>query len=165
MTIQPMEPRHWPRVRAIYIEGILTGNATFEGSAPEWDEWDARHHSHSRLVAIDEDGIAGWAALSPVSVRHVYRGVAEVSIYIAESARGKGVGRRLLERLIETSEENGIWTLQASIFPENDASLRLHHRAGFRMVGERERIACLAGRWRSTIQLERRSSVVGIAPC
>ena len=162
MMIEPLEPHHWPEVRAIYGEGIATGNATFEENAPEWDTWNRKHHAHSRLVAIDGDSLAGWAALSPVSVRHVYRGVAEVSIYIAQGARGKGVGRALLQRLIEVSEENGIWTLQAAIFPENEASLRLHHGAGFRTLGERERIGCLKGRWRSTVQLERRSKVVGV---
>ena len=144
------------------MEGIATGNATFEENAPDWETWDARHHAHSRLVALDSEGVAGWAAISPVSVRHVYRGVAEVSIYIAARARGRGIGRVLLNSLIQVSEAGGIWTLQASIFPENEASIRLHRKAGFRILGERERIGCLAGQWRSTVQLERRSSIVGI---
>jgi len=163
MKPEPLEPRHWPEVRAIYLEGIATGNATFEETAPDWDTWNAKHHAHSRLVAIDEQGLAGWAAISPVSARHVYRGVAEVSVYVAQRAWGQGVGRALLESVIEASEAAGIWTLQAAIFPENEASLRLHHRAGFRTLGQRERIGFLKDRWRSTVQLERRSRKVGIA--
>lgn len=153
-----MKPSDWPAVRAIYEEGIATGNATFEISAPEWSEWDARHLTHSRLVARQGCAIAGWAALSPVSSRPVYRGVAEVSIYVAERARGRGIGRTLLAALIGESEQHGIWTLQAGIFPENTASIELHQRCGFRIVGRRERIGQTAdGRWRDTILLERRS--------
>jgi phosphinothricin acetyltransferase len=165
MTLAPLEPSHWPEVRAIYLEGIATGNATFETAAPDWEQWNAKHHPHSRLVAIDETGaVTGWAAISPVSARHVYRGVAEVSVYIAERARGRGVGRALIDRLIVSSEAAGIWTLQSAIFPENQASIRLHQTAGFRIIGERERVGCLAGRWRSTVLMERRSSTIGIAP-
>ena len=160
MHIEPLKPEHWPAVRSIYLEGIATGQATFEQDAPEWERWDANHHAHSRLVAIDDGGVSGWAALSPVSARHVYRGVAEVTIYIAERARGRGVGRALMSALIESSEAAGVWTLQSSIFPENEASIRLHRSAGFRVVGERKRIGYLAGAWRTTVLMERRSEVI-----
>ncbi len=157
MRIEPLEAGHWPAVRTIYLEGIATGNATFEQVAPDWPGWDAAHHTHSRLVAMD-GGVEGWAALSPVSARYVYRGVAEVTIYIAEHARGRGVGRALMKALIAASEAAGIWTLQSSIFRENEASIRLHRSSGFRIVGERERIGCLAGEWRTTVLMERRAS-------
>ena len=156
-----MTEQDWPAVREIYMQGIATGNATFEKSVPEWKEWDERHLPSCRLVARLEDKIVGWAALSPVSSRCVYEGVAEVSIYIAESARGRGVGRRLLGALVEDSEQSGLWTLQAGIFPENEASIRLHQQVGFLIVGMRERIGCLNGRWRDTVLMERRSTVVG----
>ena len=157
-----MQPEHWPQVRAIYLEGIATGNATFEQSAPEWDNWDAGHLAKPRLVARAESGdILGWAALSPVSGRCVYAGVAEVSVYIAEHARGRGVGRQLLERLVDESEAAGVWTLQAGIFPENAASVSLHASTGFRVVGTRERIGQMNGRWRDVLLMERRSLVVG----
>lgn len=155
--IAPMTAADWPAVRAIYLEGIATGNATFETAAPDWAEWDAKHLSHCRLVARESGVILGWAALSPVSSRCVYGGVAEVSVYVAGSARGRGVGRQLLGALIPESEQHGIWTLQAGIFPENLASVELHLRAGFRMVGRRERIGRLHGTWRDTVLLERRS--------
>ena len=162
MHIEPLEPDHWPAVRTIYLEGIATGNATFEQDAPDWERWSAAHHSHSRLIAVDAEGLVGWAALSPVSARYVYRGVAEVTIYIAERARGRGLGRTLMNALIESSEAAGVWTLQSAIFRENQASIRLHLKAGFRIVGERERIGWLAGEWRTTVLLERRSAVAGI---
>jgi len=156
--IAPMNPDDWPAVRAIYLEGIATGNATFETAAPEWPEWEARHLRHSRLVARQEGEIVGWSALSPISSRFVYRGVAEVSIYVAERARGRGIGRALLMALIAESERQGIWTLQAGIFPENTASVELHQRGGFRIVGYRERIGQASdGAWRNTVLLERRS--------
>jgi L-amino acid N-acyltransferase YncA len=164
MRIETMEPAHWPEVRSIYVEGIATGNATFEQMAPDWERWNANHHRHSRLVALDERGVAGWAALTPVSPRHVYRGVAEVSVYIAERARGRGVGRKLLARLIDASEAAGMWTLQSAIFKENEPSIRLHRSAGFRVIGERERVGCLAGRWRTTVLMERRSAIAGVIP-
>lgn len=157
-----MSAAHWPLVRAIYEQGLATGHATFQTEAPPWDEWDRGHLAHSRLVLVAEDGpVRGWAALSPVSGRCVYGGVAEVSVYVAEAARGLGGGRRLLAALIAESEQNGIWTLQAGIFPENAASLALHAAAGFRTVGRRERIGQRLGVWRDTVLLERRSAVVG----
>jgi L-amino acid N-acyltransferase YncA len=158
----PLRPEHWPEVRAIYQEGLAGGHATFETTAPEWLEWDAAHLPHSRLVALDGERVLGWAALSPVSRRAVYAGVAEVSVYVAARAGGRGIGRRLLEALIEASEAAGIWTLQASIFPENEASVRLHAACGFRFLGRRERIARHHGAWRDTVLYERRSRSVGL---
>ena len=161
-TIEAMQPADWQYVRAIYVQGIKTGNATFETEAPDWETWNGAHHLSCRLVARAGDSIIGWAALSSVSKRSVYAGVAEVSIYVAESARGKGLGRALLVRLIEESERNRIWTLQAGILAENRASLTLHKSCGFRQVGRRERIGKLNDEWRDVILLERRSAVVGI---
>lgn len=161
LSIEAMLPRDWPQVRAIYLEGIATGNATFAQTAPEWETWDTEHLAAGRLVARVEQGIAGWTALSRVSGRCVYAGVAEVSIYVAERARGRGVGRQLLGRLVAESEAAGIWTLQAGIFPENAASIALHERAGFRVVGRRERLGQRNGRWRDVLLLERRSGTVG----
>lgn len=157
IRIDSMHPDQWPQVRQIYAEGIATGDATFETITPEWDAWDAGHVSTCRLVARNEGKILGWAALSPVSRRQVYSGVMEVSVYVAAAARGSGIGKALLKGLIERSEHNGIWTLQASIFPENRASIGLHKACGFREVGRRERIAMRQGRWRDTVLLERRS--------
>ena len=150
----------WEQVRFIYLEGIGEGNSTFETEAPSWERWDEGHLPFARLVVRDGEKILGWAALSPVSKRNVYRGVAELTVYVTESARGQGIGRTLLEALIEASEKNGIWTLQASIFPENEASVNLHMRCGFREVGRRERIAMLRGVWRDTLLFERRSRSV-----
>src|SRR4030095_8369241 len=141
--IDHLQPEDWDAVRAIYLEGIATGNATFETEAPEWDDWDTAHLACCRLVARDRGTIVGWAALSPVSRRAVYAGVAEVSVYVSTSQQGKGIGRLLLQRLIEESERNGIWTLQAGIFPENTASIELHRKCDFRVVGEREKIGRL----------------------
>jgi L-amino acid N-acyltransferase YncA len=164
MQLQPLTAAHWPAVRAIYEQGIATGNATFETQAPEWEAWDRAHLTHSRLVAIDDAGtVLGWAALSSVSSRCVYGGVAELSIYIAAVARGQGVGRQLLQALITDSEAHGIWTLQAGTFEENTASIALHTQAGFRVIGHRERIGQHHGVWRNTVQLERRSLSVGVA--
>jgi len=160
--IASMTEQDWPAVREIYVQGIATGNATFEQSAPGWKKWDQGHLPTCRLVARLDDRIVGWTALSPVSSRCVYSGVREVSIYVADDARGRGVGRRLLRTLVDASEQNGIWTLQAGIFPENKASIRLHQQAGFRIVGRRERIGCLDGRWRDTVLMERRSAVIGV---
>ena len=152
-----MRPEDWPVVEAIYLQGIATGNATFETKSLGWENWNAKHHAHSRLVARAGETVLGWAALSPVSTRRVYAGVAEVSIYIADEARGKGVGRVLLKALIEHSEQNGIWTLQAGIFPENTGSITLHKSCGFCEVGRREKIGQLKGVWRDVVLLERRS--------
>jgi phosphinothricin acetyltransferase len=157
-----MTEKHWEAVRAIYAEGIATGNATFETEAPSWQEWDAHHLPVCRLVAQNSGETLGWAALSAVSRRHVYRGVAEVSVYIAGLARGQGIGAALLTALIAESERNGLWTLQAVIHAENSSSIRVHQKAGFRMVGRRERIGFLNGRWRDTVLMERRSTVVGV---
>jgi phosphinothricin acetyltransferase len=161
--IDAMQPADWEAVRAIYLQGIATGNATFEQNAPEWAAWDAGHLPAPRLIARARDGaVLGWAALSPVSGRCVYAGVAEVSVYIAERARGQGVGSALLQRLVDESEAAGIWTLQAGIFPENTASVALHHRCGFRTVGRRERMGQMHGVWRDVLLLERRSAVAGV---
>lgn len=164
MMILPFEPTHWPAAKAIYEAGIATGQATFTTTAPSWEEWDASHLKHSRLVAVrEEDGhVLGWAALSPVSGRCMYGGVGEVSVYVAPEARGQGVGHQLLAALVATAEANGMWTLQAGIFPENHASVRLHETLGFRQVGRRERIGQMAGQWRDTLLLERRSTTVGV---
>src|SRR5262245_66059707 len=161
-VIDSMQPRDWEFVRAIYLEGMATGQATFETEAPDWERWDAGHLPECRLVARNGGGILGWAALSPVSKREAYAGVAEVSVYVAAESRGRGVGGALMRTLIETSERRRIWTLQSTIFPENHASLALHLNHGFREVGRRERIARRNGVWRDTVLLERRSRVVGM---
>lgn len=161
IAITPMTPADWEHVRAIYLEGIASGQATFETEAPSWEQWDAAHHSFGRLIARAEERVAGWAALSPVSRRKCYAGVAEVSVYVAASARGRGIGRLLLEAVIAEAERQGIWTLQGATFPTNEASLRLQRSCGFREIGRRERIAQLHGEWRDTVLTERRSTVVG----
>ena len=164
-VIDDMRAGDWDVVRAIYLEGIATGHATFETEAPPtWDAWDAAHLRAGRLVARAAAGpeVKGWAALSAVSGRCVYAGVAEVSVYVGRASRGEGVGRALLERLIEAAEAEGIWTLQAGVFPENRASIALHLRCGFREVGRRERIGRMRGLWRDTLLLERRSKIVGV---
>jgi L-amino acid N-acyltransferase YncA len=158
-----MRTADWEAVRAIYIQGIATGNATFEQTAPEWEAWDAAHFSYCRLVARAGEEVLGWAALSPYSRRQVYAGVAEVSVYVAEAARGRGVGAALLAGLVTESARNGLWTLQARVFPENTASIRLHEHCGFRVVGTRERIGCLDGRWRDVVLMERRGAFVAKA--
>jgi phosphinothricin acetyltransferase len=161
-TIEEMKPEDYPIVKAIHREGIATGLATFERDVMEWKEWDAIHLPHCRLVARSGDRVIGWAALSRVSGRCYYGGVAEDSVYVSASQRGKGVGRTLLGRLIEESESHGIWTLQAGIFKENEISIALHERLGFRKVGVRERLGQLNGTWRDVVFLERRSKVVGM---
>jgi phosphinothricin acetyltransferase len=160
-NIDAMKADDWLWVRGIYEEGIATGNATFETEAPEWASWDAKHLASCRLVARSGDEIVGWAALSHVSSRAAYRGVAEVSVYVSASARGRGVGCKLLAALVEASEAAGVWTLQAGIFPENAASLLIHEKIGFRVVGIREKIGCLNGRWRDVVLMERRSETNG----
>lgn len=162
VSVEKMLPAHWPEVRAVYLEGVATGDATFETEAPDWERWDASHLRACRLVALTGDRVAGWAALSPVSTRRVYAGVAEVSVYVGAEFRGRGLGRLLLSALVRESESEGIWTLQAGIFPENGASVALHRSCGFREVGRRERVGKLRGRWRDTILLERRSQTVGV---
>lgn len=162
LAIDPMSEGDWPVVRAIYGEGIATGDATFETSLPEWEKWNAAHLKSCRLVGKFGENAVGWAALSAVSSRCVYGGVAEVSVYVAVSARGLTIGSKLLKALVEASEREGIWTLQAGIFPENVASLRAHERSGFRVVGIRHRLGCLEGRWRDVVLMERRSAVVGV---
>ena len=163
LDIEPMDTADWPDVRRIYEEGIATGRATFEAQAPEWDAWDASHRRECRFVARRSGRVVGWIALSAVSRRQVYRGVAEVSVYVAEDARGTGVGRALFERLILASEAAGIWTVQAGIQAENEASLALHEAVGFRRVGVREGFGQDAsGVWRDVVLLERRSRTVGL---
>jgi L-amino acid N-acyltransferase YncA len=162
LVINKMRPSDWEQVQAIYLEGIATGQATFETEAPSWEVWDASHLCLARLVARERRTVLGWAALSPVSNRRAYAGVAEVSVYVARDRRGAGIGRELLEMLITESEKNSIWTLQAVMFPENQSSLALHRRCGFRKVGRRERIGRLNGVWQDTMLLERRSQLIGI---
>lgn len=161
MHIRPMQPDDWLRIRDIFQSGIETGNATFETSPPTFDDWDKSHTRFGRLVATEDDLVVGWAALTPVSNRCVYAGVEEVSVYIDPVFSGKGIGQQLLAALIEESEKNGTWTLQAGIFPENKASVHIHKKQGFRIVGYRERVGKQHGIWRDTLLLERRSNVVG----
>jgi len=162
LQIDPMLSSDWPAVREIYLQGIASRQATFETEAPSWEAWDASHLSFARLVGRKDEIVIGWAALSPVSSRKAYAGVSEVSVYVAQSDRGMGLGRQLLEALSAESEANGIWSLQAVMFPENAASVALHRRCGFREVGRRERIGKLDAVWRDTILLERRSRIIGI---
>lgn len=161
IRVERMTASDWSEVRAIYLEGIATGNATFEAEAPTWEGWDASHLEACRLVARSGERIVGWAALSPVSRRAVYAGVAELSVYVAEAARGKGVGRLLLKALVHESERAGFWTLQAGVFPENTASVALCECCGFRQVGVRRRLGRMGDRWRDVVLLERRSDIVG----
>lgn len=162
ITIRNMHVDDWPPVQSIYWDGIQTGIATFETTIPSWEKWNAGHLPFGRLVAVCEEIIVGWVALSPVSTRAVYRGVAEVSIYVDNSFRQRRVGSTLLQQLIEVSEAHGIWTLQSSIFRENIASHRLHERLGFRTIGYREKVAQRDGHWKDNVLLERRSKVVGV---
>ena len=162
-TIDALRPDDWSDVRTIYLEGIETGTATFETSVPEWEEWDRSHLTHSRVVARTDDGtVTGWAALSPVSDRCAYGGVAEVSVYVADDSRGLGIGRALLDALIRESETAGVWTLQAGMFAQNPASIALHEKCGFRVVGVRERLGALHGTWHDVVLMERRSAAVGV---
>jgi L-amino acid N-acyltransferase YncA len=156
-VIRELREEDWPMVAAVYEDGIRTRNATFETAAPSWPEWDAAHLDQPRLACDESEEVVGWAALSPVSSRSCYRGVSDVSVYVAERARRRGAGRALLDELVRRSEHAGLWTLQAGVFPENEASLHLHETAGFRRVGVRERIGRLDGVWRDVVLLERRS--------
>jgi L-amino acid N-acyltransferase YncA len=158
VSVRPLVRDDWPAVRDIYEQGIASGDATFETEAPAWVAWDRAHSL--RLVAEEGGEVLGWAALSPVSERCVYEGVAEDSVYVASSAQGRGIGRLLLDELVRRAESDGIWTVQAGIFPENDASLELHRRCGFRVVGVRERLGRHGGVWRDVVLMERRSEVV-----
>ena len=163
VNIISIAPEHWEDVRRIHLEGVATGEATFEtDSAPDWETWSEEHLEYGRLLAVEEGRVMGWAALTPVSDRCVYAGVAEVSVYVAADARGRGVGSLLLAGLVEDSEATGIWTLQAGTFDGNDASVARHEKHGFRVVGRRERLGKLAGRWRDVLLLERRSTRIGV---
>ena len=162
MHIVNIQAQHYPEIANIYLEGIVTGNATFETKAPTWVFWDANHLQHSRLALFYKNNLVGWAALSAVSSRCVYKGVAEVSIYIANNFRGKGFGKFLMQQLISESEKNNLWTLQAGIFPENIGSIKLHESSGFRIVGYKERIGQMNGTWRNNLILERRSKIIGL---
>jgi len=155
--IRALVPSDWPAVERIYAQGIGTQAATFETEPPTWEQFDAGRLREHRLVAVEEETVVGWAAVSPTSARECYAGVVEHSVYVAEEARGRGIGSALLQALVESAEAAGVWTIQSSIFPENEASVRLHERAGFRVVGRRERIAKLDGVWRDTVLIERRS--------
>lgn len=161
IELRPLKKDDWPSVAEIYKQGIITGNTTFEKDIPTWDAWDSTHFKMCRIVATVGEEIVGWAALTKVSGRCIYAGVAEVSVYVASLYKGQKVGTKLLESLISESEQKGFWTLQAGIFPENIASLKLHKNLGFRKVGFREKIGKMNGRWRDTILLERRSKIVG----
>ncbi|MGH3081369.1 MAG: GNAT family N-acetyltransferase [Gaiellaceae bacterium] len=158
MELRELRKEDWPAVKAIYEQGIAGGNATFETEAPSWDDWDRTHLEGYRLVALQEGEVVGWAALGPMSERCVYEGVAENSVYVADHAQGRGIGRALLEELVTRSERDGIWTIQTGIFPENEASIELHKRCGFRVVGVRERIGKHHGVWRDVVFMERRSA-------
>lgn len=163
IQICPLQPDHWPVVKRIYEQGIATGKATFQTAAPAtWQAWDRGHHQHSRLVAIENTSVLGWVALSPVSSRPCYSGVCEFSLYIDEQARGKGIGSLLMQKLIEESEANGVWTLYSSTFRTNEASIRLQKKFGFREIGYREKIAQFNAVWLDTVLFERRSKKVGI---
>jgi phosphinothricin acetyltransferase len=162
LDIRPLAESDYPSVKAIYEEGIATGHATFETLAPEWEEWDRKFLHPCRLVAVSQGSVVGWAALGSVSDRCVYGGVGEVAVYVAEEARGQGVGTRLLSALAGASEEAGFWTLQAGVFPENRGSVRVLEKCGFRVVGTRERLGRMGGRWRDVLLLERRSPRVGV---
>jgi phosphinothricin acetyltransferase len=160
VTFEDLRSEHWPEVARIYAGGIATGNATFETEVPTWESWDSSHLDEHRFVALLDGEVVGWVAVTPVSDRCVYGGVVENSVYVASSVRGRGVGRLLLERLIASTEAAGIWTIQTGIFPENEASLRVHERVGFEVVGRRKRLGKLNGVWRDVLLLERRSEIV-----
>ena len=156
MEIRALTRADWPRVEAIYVEGIATGNATFDTEPPSWEEFDAARLAEHRFVAVEDGEVVGWIAVAPTSPRECYAGVVENSVYVAETARGRGVGRALMDALLASTDAAGIWTIETGVFPENEATLALHERAGFRVVGRREQIAQLGGVWRDTLLLERR---------
>jgi L-amino acid N-acyltransferase YncA len=160
VEVRDLRPEEWAEVARIYAEGIATGNATFETDVPSWAAWDAGHLAEHRFLAERDGRVVGWIALSPASRRPCYAGVAEISVYVAEAARGNGVGTELLAAVVASAERDGLWTLQTSVFPENEPSLALLRRFGFRTVGTRERIGQLHGVWRDTVLVERRSEVV-----
>ena len=160
MELRELRREDWPAVKAIYEQGIAGGDATFETEAASWDDWNHAHLEGHRLVALQEGELVGWAALAPVSGRCVYEGVTEDSVYVADAAQGRGVGRALLDELIAGAERDGIWTIEAGIFPENQASIELHRRCGFRVVGVRERLGRHHGSWRDVVLMERRSEVI-----
>lgn len=162
MEIESMKKEHWTNVKRIYEEGIQTGIATFNTEAPTWKNWNGDHHLFGRLVAVEGNQISGWVALSPLSKMPAYSGWAEVSIYIASNFQGKGLGKSLLKAVIDDSEKNGIWTLEAKIIEENKASIALHSKLGFRIVGIRERIGNLNDEWKNTVIMERRSRITGL---
>jgi len=160
LELRELRKEDWPAVRAIYEQGIAGRNATFETEAPDWDTWDRSHLDAHRLVAVEDGRVLGWAALAPVSERCVYQGVAENSVYVDSAAQGRGIGKALLERIVGDAERAGIWTIQTGVFPENEASVALHLRCGFRVVGTRERLGRLDGEWRDVLFLERRSEAI-----
>jgi L-amino acid N-acyltransferase YncA len=168
VTVVPLRAEHWPGVERIYAAGIATGHATFEAEPPTWEQFDGGKLPGQRLVALEDGGVVGWAAASGVSDRCVYAGVVEHSVYVDPAAAGQGLGRRLLDALVASTEAAGIWTIQSGVFPENVASLALHRAAGFREVGTRERLGRMtygpmAGQWRDVVLLERRSDLVGLS--
>lgn len=162
IVIRTMSPSDWESVSSIYKQGIDTGFATFETNVPTYESWDSAHMKSCRLVATENKIVIGWAALSPVSSRCVYGGIGEISVYIASTSRGKGVGKRLMKALILESESEGLWTIQSGIFPDNKGSIELHKKMGFRFIGKRERVGRLHGEWKDNLLFERRSSVVGV---
>ncbi|MCL6571547.1 MAG: GNAT family N-acetyltransferase [Bacillus sp. (in: Bacteria)] len=162
LRITEMVSGDWEEVKSVFLEGIASGNATFQTDAPSWENWDQGHLVDCRFVARTEGKVVGWTAVSPISSRCVYSGVAEVSVYVSKHVKGTGIGSKLLNNLINVSEHKGIWTLQSGVFPENISSLKLHHKFGFREVGLRENIGKMNGVWRDVVLLERRSKLVGI---
>ncbi len=162
MEIKPIQPKNYSAIAEIYLQGIATGHATFQTEALTWIDWDKSHLPFCRLAAFENGEMLGWVALSPVSSRCVYGGIAEVSIYVAAEARGKGIGKLLFVQLIKESEENGLWTLQSGIFPENEVSIKLHEQMGFRKIGHREKIGNMNGIWIDNVIMERRSKIVDV---
>ncbi len=162
MQLTNIIPEHYAQIEAIYLQGIASGYATFQTTAPTWQEWDKGHLPFCRIAAVLGNDIVGWIALSPVSARQVYKGVAEISIYVAAMQRGKGIGKTLMLAAIKESEDNGIWTLQSGIFKENRSSIQLHLRCGFREIGYREKVGCIDGVWKDNVIMERRSNIIGI---